>query len=103
LPHKKFRFKRWQQDSFFSRNGTILRYDKLEHFLLGFIGVLATLLILKVATGQAFVLVWLAWNVLGIFWEFIQFVTRNYRAEPKDVVANNLGFLLAGLLYFVFF
>ncbi len=98
---KKFRFKRWRQDSFFSRNGTILKFDKLEHLILGAIGMLITLIFWHKVTLQTFVLLWLLWNGLGIFWEIVQFFTRNDLAEPKDVVANNLGFVLAGLVYFV--
>lgn len=96
----KFHFKRWRQDSFFSRNGTILKFDKLEHLILGAIGMFITLILWHNVTLQTFALLWLLWNSLGIFWEFVQFFTRDYLAEPKDVVANNLGFLLAGLVYF---
>ncbi|RLD13217.1 hypothetical protein DRI50_07585 [candidate division KSB1 bacterium] len=102
MRRRKFRFKRWRQDSFFSRNGTILKFDKLEHFLLGFAGVFVTLLLLKTNSLQIFILVWLVWNVIGLTWEFMQFVSRDYFAEPKDVLANNIGFLLAGLVYYLF-
>ncbi len=99
----KFHFKRWRHDSFFSRNGTLLKYDKLEHLILGFVGMLATILLVKDVPVQVFILLWLGWNIIGILWEFMQFVTRDYTGEPKDVLANNLGFILAGITYYLFF
>jgi VanZ family protein len=101
---KKRWIKRWKRDSFLSRNGTILPYDKMEHFLLAFLGMLTSLLLWKPhASGQTFFLLWVLWNALGILWEFAQWQARHYSAEPKDVAANNVGFVLAGLTYYAFF
>ena len=94
--------KHWRQDSFFSRNGTVLVYDKLEHFLLGFTGMLITLFILKRVPLQEFVFLWIVWNGIGLLWEYFQFVSRDYEAEPKDVIANNIGFILAGIGFYLF-
>ncbi len=95
--------KRWKHDSFLSRNGTLLPYDKLEHFLLAFLGMFASLLWWNVRSGQKFVFLWLVWNAVGILWEYFQWQARRYLLEPKDVAANNLGFVLAGAVYYLFF
>jgi VanZ family protein len=96
--------KRWKRDSFLSRNGTILPYDKMEHLLLAFLGMLVSLLLWQARVSvQKFVFLWLVWNILGILWEYFQWQARRYPAEPKDVAANNLGFALAGLTYYLLF
>ena len=95
------KIKYWREDSFLSTNGTILKYDKLEHALLGLIGMLATLLWLKPVGMQPVILIWLGWNLVGLLWELFQVFVQNQKLEIKDIAANNAGFVVAGLVFWV--
>ena len=96
---KRKKIKYWGEDSFLSTNGTILRYDKLEHALLGFAGMLAALIWFRLEGMQVVLLVWLGWNAVGLFWELFQVFALKQMLEIKDIAANNAGFILAGIIY----
>ena len=87
----KFTYQKYKDDSWSSEVGSILKYDKLEHFILGFIGYFVT---------RFFFGFWatlLIWEALGTGWEIKDgFITR---FSPKDWVANNYGFLVAESLF----
>ncbi len=93
------KIKYWREDSFLSTNGTILKYDKLEHALLGLFGMMVTLLWLKPVGIQPIILFWLGWNLVGLLWEIFQVFVQNQKLEIKDIAANNIGFVLAGLAF----
>ena len=95
--------KYWREDSFLSTNGTILRYDKAEHAILGFIGMLAALIYFRSDTLQFALLIWLGWNVVGLLWELFQVFVQKQVLEIKDIAANNAGFVLAGIIYLIIF
>jgi VanZ family protein len=92
-------FLRWQDDSFLSKNGTILPYDKLEHAILGFLGMILSRYLLNVDGLQMFALLWLIWNLIGIIWEIYQLLAIKHLIQLKDIAANNIGFLLAVFFY----
>ncbi len=96
------KIKYWRDDSFLSQNGTILKYDKLEHGILGLIGMLATLIWVKPAGIQQVVLIWLVWNGIGLAWELFQTYALKQVVEIKDMAANNAGFILSALLYLLY-
>lgn len=93
------KIKYWREDSFLSTNGTILKYDKLEHALLGLFGMMVTLLWLKPVGIQPIILFWLGWNLVGLLWEIFQVFVQNQKLEIKDIAANNIGFVVAGLAF----
>ncbi len=100
---KRKKIKYWREDSFLSTNGTILRYDKPEHAILGFAGMLAVLLWIKPAGVQQIILIWLGWNVVGLLWELFQVFVQKQVLEIKDIAANNVGFVLAVIIFGVIF
>ncbi len=89
----------WHEDSFLSRNGTIFVYDKLEHVILAFIGMVITSFFIMEKNIRIFLLLWAAWNVIGVLWEIFQLVIQNQPIQIKDIAANNIGFLLSFFLY----
>lgn len=92
-------FMEWSKDSFLSKNGTILPYDKLEHAILAFIGMLISRYVFKLDGTQIFFLLWLIWNVIGILWEVYQLVFLKQLIQLKDIVANNVGIVLSFFLF----
>lgn len=89
----------WNEDSFLTTNGTFLKYDKLEHLILAFIGVSFSRFFVENGTAQSFLLVLIFWNVIGIGWELFQLFVRKQAIEIKDIAANNIGFLLGIAFY----
>ena len=89
----------WHEDSFLSRNGTILVYDKLEHAILAFIGMVITSFFIMEKNIRIFLLLWVAWNVIGVLWEIFQLVVQKQPIQIKDIAANNIGLLLSFFLY----
>lgn len=92
-------FKNWEEDSFLSKNGTVLRYDKLEHVLLAFLGMMLCHFIFKLEGLQQFTLLWIIWNVIGLAWEFYQLIVKKQLIQPKDLAANTIGLLLSFFLF----
>jgi len=97
------RIKYWREDSFLSTNGSILKYDKLEHGVLGFIGMFTSLWLVSSPSAQVIVLFFLSWNIVGVLWELFQLLVRQLPIETKDLAANNVGIVGAGLLGFFIF
>jgi hypothetical protein len=90
----------WNEDSFLSKNGTILPYDKLEHAILAFIGMLFGRYILQLEGMQIFFVLWFVLNIIGILWEIFQLVIMKQLIQLKDIVANNFGILISIFLFF---
>ena len=89
------KFKKWSDDRWLSRSGSILRYDKLEHFLLGGIGIFVTLY----WVGFSLLMSLIIWEILGTVWEIKDGLVP-YDKEGniegfswKDLIADNVGFL----------
>ncbi len=92
-------FLNWREDSFLSRNGSFLVYDKLEHALLGFLGMTFSALLFALSSVQVFFLLCLIWNGIGFFWELAQCIINRQLIQPKDIAANNIGFVLTFPFY----
>ncbi len=92
-------FKPWHEDSFLSGNGTLLRYDKLEHLILAFIAMAVTSQFISFKNIQVFGLWFLFWNGVGMLWEVFQRLFLKHLMEPKDIAANNAGFVLTLFFY----
>jgi len=99
------KFKKWSDDKWLSRNGSILPYDKLEHLLLGALGLLICTYLLGLSLPLSLILM----EILGIGWEIKDgLVPYNKKGDVegfswKDLIADNVGFLfgfLIGLLFF---
>lgn len=84
----KFKFLPWDEDKWLSRQGTILPYDKLEHFLLSFVGVLLGIVLLNI--NPPFVVLFIA--LLGIGWELRDGLIANGQGFSwKDLIADFAG------------
>jgi len=88
-------FRYWHEDSFLSTNGFILKYDKLEHVILGFVGMIVSYLLFEPKGIQQFFFYWLIWNGIGVLWEIFQLLYVKTLIEIKDIAANNAGFILS--------
>ena len=98
------KFLRWQDDSFWSENGHILTWDKLEHFIREFLLILLNVFIIKINMLNWVIVV----ELFGIAWEMKDglFPYGNERSNPgrliegfsfKDLIANQAG-IITGLL-----
>jgi len=92
------KFLKWSDDNFRSTQGSYLAYDKLEHFLLGFLGLCVTLFFFDFLSS---IIVWLS---LGIAWEIkdglLTYDGKNVQGFSwGDLIADCLGFVLAIILY----
>lgn len=93
------KFEKWSDDKWLSKNGTILPYDKLEHFFLGALGLLIFIYLLSLSLIVSLVIL----ESLGIAWE-IKDGLIPYDKEGnvegfswKDLIADNAGFLIGYL------
>ena len=93
-------FLNWHEDSFFTKQGSILRYDKLEHAILGFAGMVFAKYIFNLSGIQLYAITWIIWNLIGVIWEIYQLVAKKQLIQIKDIAANNIGFILSGFFYF---
>ena len=97
------KFLKWSDDRWKSEQGSILKYDKLEHFLLGFIGLFSTLFFFSYI-GFWYCLI--IWESLGIGWE-IKDGLFTYDGKHiqgfswKDLLADNYGFMAAVITWSV--
>lgn len=93
------KFVKWSDDRWKSEQGSIIKYDKLEHFILGFIGLFVTLIL-----GAAFWLSLAIWVTVGFGYE-LKDGTVPYDAKHiqgfswKDFIADCLGFILAIIVW----
>jgi hypothetical protein len=91
----QFKFQPWDQDKWFSSQGSILKYDKLEHLILSVIGVLVSVFLLKIEILLTFSLILL----LGIAWEIRDGLIKNGQGfSKKDLIADFIGLLIGYFL-----
>jgi hypothetical protein len=97
------KFKRWSEDKWLSRSGSILPHDKLEHFLLGALGTFIAVYWI----GFTLIISLIIWEVLGIGWETKDGLVP-YDKEGniegfswKDLIADNAGFLVGFALFYL--
>jgi len=96
------KFLPWNKDKWNSEQGSFIKYDKVEHMLLGFIGLSATLFI-----GGRLWLNLLMWIVIGISWEmkdglFTYDGTHIQGFSWKDLIADCFGFIAAIIIYSIY-
>jgi len=90
-----FKFLSWDKDEWFSTQGTILKFDKLEHLFLAVIGVLILVYLLKFELSLSFALIFL----LGITWEIRDGLIKNGQGfSKKDLIADFVGIIIAYLI-----
>ena len=97
------KFLEWKRDKWNSTQGSYLKYDKLEHLLLGFIGLLATLIFIPAG-------IWIDlgfWILIGTTWEIIDgtFTYDGIHIQGfswKDLIADCFGFILAIIVYSIY-
>lgn len=77
----------WKEDKWLSQEGSILPWDKLEHFLLAMIGFIA-LFLLGLDETQCFTLGILA----GIAWEIRDSFITGF--SWKDLIADGVGLII---------
>jgi len=87
----------WKDDHWLSEQGTILRYDKLEHLILAFIGLYVTLLLFASSMFMVLLCV-IVWEFIGVGWEIYQ-AYFSHGFSMKDFIADNIGFMLAAVLF----
>lgn len=98
------KFLKWLEDKWLSRNGTILPFDKLEHLILGAIGLLICIYLI----GLSLVLSIVILELLGIGWEIKDGLLPNNTGNIegfswKDLIADNVGFLVGYAISYLFF
>lgn len=87
-----FNFLDWDEDEWFSSQGSILKFDKLEHLLLAIIGVVICFYLLKLDLLLSLSLIFL----LGIAWEIKDGLIKNGQGfSRKDLIADFAGIMLA--------
>jgi len=95
----KFKFLSWDQDEWLSTQGTILKYDKLEHLILAVISALILVYILKIEIFLSLALTFL----LGILWEIKDGLIKNGQGfSKKDLIADFAGMVIAYLIVVMF-
>ena len=76
----------WNEDMWLSKEGSILKYDKLEHFLAAFLTVFAGILLLHI-NPMAMVLIAV---IVGVGWEIKDgFFSHGF--SWKDLIADFAG------------
>ena len=94
-----FKFQPWDQDEWLSIQGSILKYDKLEHLILSIIGVLITSLLFKIEIFLSLSLIFM----VGITWEIRDGLIKNGQGfSKKDLIADFLGILIGYILVILF-
>ena len=82
-----------------STQGSILKYDKLEHLILSVIGVLITSLLFKIEIFLSLSLIFM----VGITWEIRDGLIKNGQGfSKKDLIADFLGILVGYILVVLF-
>lgn len=91
------KFLAWSEDQWFSKEGSLLVYDKLEHFLLAFVGTFITISGLNLHPASVIAVI----GVLGILWEVRDGIVVNQNTGVvqgfswKDLFADIFG-IVAG-------
>lgn len=97
-------------DSWLTTQGTIIRYDKLEHCVVYLIGTLVGLYVGQWMDSMAFQIWWRrGLLVFGVLWEvkdgFIGYVKWGWWGGDgfswRDLVANVIGIILGTFIYLV--
>ena len=92
------KFLKWKDDKFFSKNGSILPYDKLEHLFRE-----AIISIILAYFGVTLIASWILVQAFGIAWE-IKDGLIPYKDDLiegfswKDLIANNVGLIVGNLI-----
>lgn len=103
------KFKPWDEDYWNSLNGSVLKYDKLEHFLTS-LGVTSALLIILsfFLTAEQSLLYATILNLLaGIGWEIFNGIVPWDRLHIegfswKDLLANIFGLILSYAVFGIY-
>ena len=94
-----FKFLPWNQDQWLSTQGTVIKYDKLEHFLLSVLGVVLLVYIFNLEILFSSALLFL----IGIVWEIRDGVIKNGQGfSKKDLIADFLGIILSHIIKMIF-
>ena len=97
------KFEKWSNDKWLSKNGTILPYDKLEHLLLGALGMFICIYWISFSLLTSLIIM----EILGIGWEIKDgLVPYDDKGNIegfswKDLIADNAGFILGYILTFI--
>lgn len=97
------KFKKWSDDKWLSRSGSILPYDKLEHLILGALGIFISIYWIGLSLLTSLIIL----EVLGIGWEIKDgMFPYNKKGDIegfswKDLIADNGGFLLGYMLIYL--
>lgn len=86
----------WQEDKWLSREGTLIPFDKLEHFLLGVLWALVAILLLGIHPG----IVMIIGLIAGIGWE-IKDGLFSHGFSWKDLIADIAGIGTGYLITFI--
>lgn len=93
------KFLDWRDDRWLSRNGNILPYDKLEHFLSYALAMFILIYWIELSPITSLIIL----ELLGIAWEIKDgLVPYNDKGNIegfswKDLIANNVGLLIGGI------
>jgi len=106
---ENMKFKPWDEDYWNSLNGSVLKYDKLEHFLTS-LGVTSALLIILsfFLTAEQSLLYATILNLLaGIGWEIFNGIVPWDRLHIegfswKDLLANIFGLILSYAVFGIY-
>ncbi len=94
-----FKFLPWNQDEWFSTQGTILKFDKLEHLILS---VLAVTFLVYIVNFELFISLAITF-LIGIAWEIRDGLVKNGQGfSRKDLIADFVGILLVYSIFSVF-
>ena len=94
-----FKFLAWDRDDWISTQGTILKYDKLEHLLLALIGVLICVYLINLELFFSLALMFL----IGIAWEIRDGLIKNGQGfSRKDLIADFIGIVLGYFIIIAF-
>ena len=94
-----FKFLPWKQDEWFSTQGTIINYDKLEHLLLSVFSVIILVYFLKFEIFLSLAITFL----IGITWEIRDGLIKNGQGfSRKDLIADFAGIMLAYFINLLF-
>lgn len=105
------KFLDWDLDKWNSKQGSWIPYDKLEHFLLGFIGLLVTMIIILYTSDRDGISIHnfyaiFIWVMVGFLWEvkdglFSYDGIHIQGFSWKDFIADCFGFIAAIVVYFL--
>ena len=98
------KFLKWSDDKWLSKNSSILPYDKLEHLILGALGMFIGIYWIGFSVLTSLIIL----EILGIAWEIKDgLVPYNKKGNIegfswKDLIADNVGFLIGYIFSYLF-